>query len=97
MPKQRRPRKTMLKIRAIPLERMPKSEFFRLIKMACEYGIVPKNIKLTTMDWSHRAQGRQWMPGDVLSAADRQELKNCTAFLFGAVGTSDVRVERPDA
>lgn len=84
----------MLKIRAVPLVRMPKSRLFYLIKQACETGIIPNEIRITTLNWDHRV-GRELQPGQVLSADDKQELNNCAAFLFGAVGKRDVRVEKP--
>src|SRR5690242_5406384 len=92
--KRRRPRVTLLKIRAVPLVRMPKSRLFYLIRKACETGVVPREIRITTLNWDHRL-GRVLQPGQVLSAEDRQELKNCEAYLFGAVDRRDVRVEKP--
>lgn len=90
-----RPRKTLLKIRAVPLERMPKSRFFALIKEACATGVIPASVRITTLNWDH-AQGRRYMEGEVLSAKDREELQNCADFLFGPPTKHDVRVERPD-
>jgi hypothetical protein len=92
--KRRRPRVTMLKIRAVPLERMPKSHFFYLIRKACDSGTVPAGIRITTLNWDHRV-GQSLQPGDVLDASQREELRNCAAFLFGAIDKHDVRVERP--
>lgn len=92
--KRRRARVTSLKIRAVPLVRMPKSRLFYLIKQACETGIVPSEIRITTLNWDHRV-GRALQPGQVLSADDRQELQNCAAYLFGAITKHDVRVEKP--
>lgn len=92
--KRRRPRVTMLKIRAIPLVRMPKSRLFYLIKKACETGVIPNEIRITTLNWDHRV-GRSFQPGQVLDAKDREELANCEAYLFGAITKHDVRVEKP--
>jgi hypothetical protein len=91
----RRARVTQLKIRAIPLERMPKSRFFHLIREACRTGIVPAGIRLTTLNWDHGV-GRSFQAGDVLSANDAQELRNCGDFMFGPDDKHDVRVERPE-
>lgn len=89
-----RPRVTMLKIRAVPLVRMPKSRFFELIRKACRDGVVPEELEITTLNWDHRT-GRHFKPGAVLSASDAQELRNCYDYLTGAVGKRDVRVESP--
>lgn len=91
----RRARVTLLKIRAVPLERMPKSRFFHLIKQACETGIVPDGIRITTLNWDHGV-GQSFTEGQKLSGAQIQELRNCGDFLFGPDGKHDVRVERPD-
>ena len=91
----RRARVTQLKIRAVPLERMPKSRFFHLIKEACKTGIVPAGIRITTLNWDHGV-GQSFQEGEVLSADNVQELRNCGDFLFGPDGKHDVRVERPD-
>jgi hypothetical protein len=93
--KRQRPRVTLLKIRAVPLVRMPKSRFFYLIQKACDTGIVPDEIQITTLNWDH-AQGQRLMPGRTLSGKDRDELRECAAYLFGAVGKHDIRVEKPD-
>jgi hypothetical protein len=93
--RRKRPRKTLLKIRGVPLVRMPKSRFFYLIRLACDTGIVPSEIQITTLNWDH-AQGERYMPGQVLSARKRAELRECGAYLFGAIGKHDVRVEKPD-
>lgn len=84
----------MLKIRAVPLVRMPKSVFFELIRKACRDGIVPEQIEITTLNWDHRT-GQRYAPGAVLSGKDREELRNCYTYLTGAVGKRDVRVEHP--
>lgn len=91
----RRSRVTQLKIRAVPLERMPKSRFFHLIKEACNTGIVPAGIRITTLDWGH-GYGETFQEGSVLDARQIDELRNCGDFLFGPDGKHDVRVERPD-
>jgi hypothetical protein len=93
--RRRRPRKTLLKIRAVPLVRMPKSRFFYLIKKACDTGVVPPDIQITTLNWDH-AQGRRYMPGRELSGRDRAELQECASYLFGKVDKHDIRVELPD-
>lgn len=93
-PKRRRPRPTQLKIRAVPLVRMPKSRFFELIKQACETGVIPKDIRMQSLNWDHKV-GRSWNEGTVLSADDANELRQCAAYLTGAVGKRDVRVESP--
>lgn len=92
--KRRRPsRRTLLKIRAIPLVRMPKSVFFHKIRQACRDGIVPSDIEITTLNWDH-VQGKRYMPGSELSGSDADELRNCYNLLAG-VGKQDVRFERP--
>ena len=90
----RRQRVTLLKIRAVPLVRMPKSHFFELIRRACRDGVVPQDIRITTLNWDHR-NGRVYQPGQVLDAEDAEELRNCYNFLVGAVGKRDIRVETP--
>lgn len=90
----RRARVTLLKIRAVPLERMPKSRFFHLIKEACKTGIVPRGIRITTLNWDHGI-GQQFNEGDILDGQKIQELRNCGDFLFGPDHKHDVRVERP--
>lgn len=90
----RKPRRTLLKIRAVPLVRMPKSHFFKLIRQACRTGVVPDDIRITTLNWDH-AVGQRYMPGQVLSARDASELRNCYNLITG-VGTGDVRVETPE-
>lgn len=90
----RRPRRTLLKIRAIPLVRMPKSRLFKLIKEACDTGIISDEIELQTLNWDH-GSGSSFRRGRVLSARDREELQRCYDFLTGAVGKSNIRVEHP--
>lgn len=92
--KRRRPRRTLLKIRAVPLVRMPKSRFFMLIREACKTGVVPNEIEITTLNWDHALGGR-YMPGTILSAKHKAELQACYDYLSGAIGKSDVRVETP--
>ncbi len=92
--KRRKPRPTQLKIRAVPLVRMPKSRFFELIRDACKNGVIPKDIRMESLNWDHKV-GRSWNAGTVLSAADADELRQCYAYLTGAVGKRDVRVESP--
>lgn len=89
----RRTRRALLKIRAIPLVRMPKSVFFMKIRQACKNGIVPSDIEITTLNWDH-AEGNRYKPGRVLSGKDRDELMNCYNLLVG-VRKQDVRFERP--
>ena len=96
MPRSRynkRARRTLLKIRAIPLVRMPKSVFFTKIRQSCRNGVVASDIEITTLNWDH-AVGRRYMPGQVLSGKDAAELQNCYNLLVG-VGKQDVRFERP--
>jgi len=93
MRRPRNSRTTLLKIRAVPLKRMPKSRFLKLIRQACRLGVIPDDIKLTTLNWDH-AQGRHYTAGSRLSARDREELKNCYDTLL-AVG-KQVRVEAPE-
>lgn len=94
-PKRRRgARRTLLKIRATPLVRMPKSKFFELIRQAARTGVVPPEIKLTTLNWDH-ARGGQYLPGATLSARDHDELK-ATYDLLAGVEKGEIRVERPD-
>jgi hypothetical protein len=88
-----RGRRTLLKIRAVPRVRMPKSVFFQKIRHACRDGIVPPDIEITTLNWDH-AQGNRYLPGQVLSGKDAAELRNCYNILVG-VGKQDVRFERP--
>lgn len=95
MRRRRSSRRTLLKIRATPLKRMPKSRFYALIRQACREGVIPNDLQLSTLNWDH-AQGRQYMPGSTLSARDAAELKNCYNYLVGAVTKQDVRVERPE-
>lgn len=90
----RNPRVTMLKIRATPLVRMPKSKFFELIRRACRDGVVPENIEITTLNWDHKTGG-EYKAGQKLSARHAEELRNCYNYLVGAVGKRDVRVEHP--
>jgi hypothetical protein len=87
------PRRTLLKIRAVPLVRMPKSVFFDRIRSACRNGVVPDDISITTLNWDH-AEGRRYMPGQRLDASDAQELENCYQLLTG-MGKQSVRFERP--
>jgi len=89
----RPPRRTLLKIRAIPLVRMPKSVFFQKIREACRDGIVPSDIEITTLNWDH-AVGRKYLAGTVLGGEDADELRNCYNLLVG-VSRQDVRFERP--
>lgn len=92
--KRKRPRRTLLKIRAVPLVKMPKSRFFSLIRKACSTGIVPDDIEITTLNWDH-AVGHRYNRGSVLSARDKAELQACADYLLGAVGKGDIRVETP--
>lgn len=87
------PRRTLLKIRAIPLVRMPKSVFFTKIRQACKHGVVPADIEITTLNWDH-AVGKRFLPGEVLSGKDAGELMNCYNLLVG-VEKQNVRFERP--
>ena len=92
----RRPRKsrtTLLKIRAVPLKRMPKSRFLKLIRQACRLGVIPDDIELTTLNWDH-AHGQRYTSGSVLSARNREELRNCYDMLLAA--GKQVRVEAPE-
>lgn len=89
----RKTRRVLLKIRAIPLVRMPKSVFFEKIRQACKNGIVPSDIEITTLNWDH-AEGNRYRAGTVLSGKDRDELRNCYNILVG-VRKADVRFERP--
>ena len=91
--KKGQPRRTLLKIRAVPLVRMPKSMFFDLIRQACRNGVVPDNIELTTLNWDH-ATGRKYHAGQELDATDRDELENCYQLLTG-IGKQAIRFERP--
>lgn len=93
MTRKRNVRRTLLKIRAIPLVRMPKSVFFKKIRQACRDGIVPPDIRITTLNWDH-ATGNRYEPGAILSGKDAEELKNCYRLLTG-VGKQDIRFERP--
>lgn len=86
-------RRSLLKIRATPLVRMPKSVFLRKIEEACHSGTIPDDIELTTLNWG-AGTGRRWRAGDTLDASDAQELQNCYAMLVDPKTT--VRVERPD-
>jgi hypothetical protein len=88
----KRNRSTQLKIRATPLERMPKSMFFRLIKRACDSGIVPNNIEISTLNWAH-GTGRKYGAGATLSADDAELLRQCYGVLSNA---DEIRVESPD-
>lgn len=90
----RKPRRTLLKIRAVPLVRMPKSHFFALIQRACRTGVVPEDIRITTLNWDH-AVGQRYSPGQRLSARHAEELRNCYSLLAG-VGKNNVRVETPE-
>lgn len=92
--KRRGSRRTLLKIRAVPLVRMPKSKFFELIRQAARTGIVPPEIKLTTLNWDH-ARGATYLPGAVLSAREHEELK-ATYDLLAGMEKGDIRVETPD-
>lgn len=85
-------RRALLKIRAVPLVRMPKSEFFRKIRHACRDGVVPADIEIRTLNWDHATGGR-YQAGTVLSGYDREELRNCYQLLTGA-GKSAVRFDR---
>lgn len=96
MPRRRSTRRTLLKIRAVPLVRMSKDTFFTKIRHACRDGVIPPDLRITTLNWDH-AEGRKYSPGEVLNAEDAAELRNCYNFLVGAVGKEDVRVERPDS
>lgn len=95
MSRKRGARRTLLKIRATPLKRMPKSHFYALIRQACREGVIPLDIQLSTLNWDH-ARGRQYAPGSVLSARDAKELKNCYNYIVGGITKQDVRVERPE-
>lgn len=94
--RQRQPR-TLLKIRAVPLVRMPRSTFFYKIRDACKTGIVPDDIEMRTLQWDHKdPKGKVYRAGQKLDAADAKELQNCYALMRG-VSKQDVRFERPDA
>jgi hypothetical protein len=82
----------MLKIRAKPLRRMPKSVFFAKLRVACRHGVVPDDIEISTLNWGH-GTGTRYDPGETLSGADRDELRNCYDYL---VSGADIRFERPD-
>ncbi len=88
----KQPQRTLLKIRAIPLARMPKSVFFQKIRQACRDGVVPDDIEIQTLNWGH-AKGGRYAPGSELSGEDAEELRNCYQVLTGA-GKSDIRFER---
>lgn len=90
----KRTRSTLLKIRATPLRRMPKSVFFRKIREACRHGVVPDDIRISTLNWDHQ-EGRRYHAGEVLSGSDRDELENCYQLLTGG-SHSDIRFELPD-
>lgn len=87
----RRPRRSLLKIRAMPLVRMPKSVFFAKIADAARTGVVPSDIMIATLNWDY-AEGGRYHAGQVLSAADRQELRNCYQILTDE--HTDIRFER---
>lgn len=91
--KKQQPRTTLLKIRATPLVRMPKSVFFQRIRSACRTGVVPDDITISTLNWDH-ATGRKYLPGQTLDADDAEELENCYDLLT-ATTMRDIRVERP--
>jgi hypothetical protein len=86
-------RRALLKIRAVPLVRMPKSVFFQKIREACRHGVVPGDIEITTLNWDH-AIGARYHAGEVLSGSDREELRNCYNLLTGT-GKDAIRFERP--
>jgi hypothetical protein len=73
---------------------MPKSRFYALIRQACREGVIPNDLRLSTLNWDH-ARGRQYLPGQVLSGRDAAELRNCYNYLVGGITKQDVRVERP--
>jgi len=87
------PRRTLLKIRATPLVRMPKDVFFDKIRSACRRGVVPDDIVIETLNWDH-AKGSRYMPGRTLSGSDRKELRNCYALLM-ARDTDSIRFDKP--
>lgn len=91
--KRNRVRRTLLKIRATPLKRMPKSVFFTKIRQACRSGIVPEDIEIRTINWDH-VEGRRYTAGRTLNGKDRRELMNCYNMLAG-IGKQDVRFEKP--
>lgn len=91
----KRNRRTLLKFRVTPLVRMPKSMLFRKLREACRHGIVPDDIRISTLEWGHE-QGDVYQPGTVLPANKAEELRNCYSLLVG-VEKNDVRFERPDA
>lgn len=93
-PKREAPKRTLLKIRARPLVRMPKSVFFTKIRSACRDGVIPSDIEISTLNWDH-ARGRTYKAGQVLSGRDRDELMNCYQMLTG-MSKQDVRFERPE-
>lgn len=89
-----RNRFTHIKIRAVPLVRMPRSVFLDKILVAVQYGVVPEDIELTTMQWDHSAPGgRRYVSGQRLDANDQEELSKAYAVLKKA-GTT-IRFERP--
>ncbi len=85
-------RRSLLKIRAVPLVRMPKSEFFRKIRHACRTGVVPDDIEIRTLNWDH-AYGGRYLPGATLDGNDAEELRNCYQLLTGA-GKGSIRFDR---
>jgi len=85
-------RRTMLKIRALPLRKMPKSVFFQKLRAACKHGVIPDDIEISTLNWGH-GTGTRYSPGATLSGDDREELRNCYDYL---VGGAEIRFERPD-
>lgn len=93
MPRKQSSRQTHLKIRAIPLVRMPQSVFFRKIRESCKNGVIAEDIEITTLQWDHGV-GRRYRAGTVLSGEDAEELRNCYRLLT-SVGKSDIRVEKP--
>lgn len=91
--RQKKARRTLLKIRATPLRRMPKSVFFAKLREACRNGIIPSDIRISTLNWDHE-EGRRYLPGETLNGSDRNELKNCYDLLTG-MSKSDIRFESP--
>jgi len=83
------PRRTQVKIRAIPLIPMPKSVFYSLIRQACRTGIVPQHLELTTMDWA-KGTGNKLRSGSTLDASDHDALK----LAYKVLTESDIRIER---
>lgn len=87
-------RRLMLKFRVRLLRRMPKSMVWQRIKDTVAYGVVPDDIELISMDWSH-GQGKRFTPGSTIDGDDLGELEKFYAVLT-KMDEGSVRVERPD-